>query len=184
MSRSLRARLTIGVIAVVAALLVAFASLLYVAARNAAWQQHDDGLVARVRALAASSELDDGVYEISLPPESGPGRQAFIEVWRPDGTVLARSPSLGAKDLPATLAGSAAPAFGDLELPDGRTGRAIGLRFLPRTDVGTQARMLSLVLADGTQDVDTSIASVRTWFLVLALAALAAIAALTAWTVS
>jgi two-component system heavy metal sensor histidine kinase CusS len=171
---SLRARLTVNVVAIVAIVLVAFASLLYVAARRAAWQQHDDGLTGRAHAIAASAEYDDDGYEVGLPAES----TAYIEVWRPDGTVLARSRLLGSGDLGKVR------GFADVDLPDGRRGRAVGLAFAPRAAPSAGAGELSLVLADGTEDVDAAVASVRTAFLVLALAALAAIAALTAWSVS
>ena len=177
MTWSLRTRLTALVVGVVAMVLVALAVLLYIAARDAAWQQHDDALAARARAIAANAEYDeDDGYEIAIPPAS------YVEVWRPDGSVLSRARSLD-RDLDRELARALAPRFGDIELPDGHPGRAVGFRFAPRVERGHPGA-LSLVLADGIADVDAAIASVRTWFAVLASIALAAIAVLTAWSLS
>ena len=176
---SLRVRLTALVVGVVAVVLVALAVALYIAARDAAWQQHDDALVARARAIAASAEYDDDDgdgYEIAIPPAT------YVEVWRPDGSVLTRTTTLD-RDLDRTLADTTAPRFAAVELPDGQRGRAVGFRFTPRTETRDRVApaALSLVLADGIGDVDRAVASVRTWFAVFAAIALVAIAALTAW---
>jgi sensor histidine kinase regulating citrate/malate metabolism len=58
-SWSLRRRLTVTVVALVAAVLVALAVVLYLAVRNATRQQRDDSLEARARALATNAEHDD-----------------------------------------------------------------------------------------------------------------------------
>ena len=140
--RSIRARLTAALIGVVGCVLVALAIALYVAERDAAWQQHDAGLIARAVALAAIGEREDdgrnvGGYELELPAMPG----AFAQVWRPDGGVLARSPGLTG-DLPVRTG-----AF-DLRLPDGRPGRAFGLRFAPRDELRRAPTDLVLVLAE------------------------------------
>jgi signal transduction histidine kinase len=176
--RSIRARLTVALIGVVGCVLVALAIALYVAERDAAWQQHDAGLIERAMALAAIGEREDdgrndGGYELDLPAMPG----AFAEVWRPEGGVLARSPGL-AGDLPARTG-----AF-DLRLPDGRPGRAFGLRFSPRDELHRPPTQLMLVLAEGIEGVEAAGRVVRTRFLVLGLVALAVVGALTAWTLA
>ena len=64
---SLRARLTVALVAVVAVVLVALALALYVGVRDAAWQQHDAGLVSRAKALSAGAENEDEGIELILP---------------------------------------------------------------------------------------------------------------------
>jgi signal transduction histidine kinase len=171
--RSIRARLTVALIAVVACVLVALGIALYVAERDAAWLQHDAGLIARANALAAIGEREADGYELDLPAMPG----AFAQAWRPDGSVLARSPGL-AGDLPARTG-----AF-DLRLPDGRAGRAFGLRFAPRDELPRTPTELTLVLAEGTEGVEAAGQVVRTRFLALGIAALAVVGALTAWTLA
>lgn len=183
MSGSLRTRVTVSVVAIVAIVLAALAVVLYITARGAAWKQHDDALLARARAIAASAEFDEQGYEIGLPPEPTPKTPAYIEVWQPDGTVLARTPSLSGHDLARPQLQSETSIIDHL-LPDGRAGRAVGLRFLPRTDPGLTAAPLTLVLADGIDDIDAAVASLRTYFILFALAALVAIAALTAFSLA
>src|SRR5882724_10115899 len=128
---SIRGRLTVVLVAAVAGVLVALAIALYAGVRDAAWQQHDAGLIARTRALAAIAKREAEGYELDLPAMPG----AFAEAWHPDGGVLARSPGL-AGDLPAR-AGTFA-----LTLPDGRAGRGFGIRFAPRDELGRPATEL------------------------------------------
>src|SRR5262249_43670484 len=137
---SIRARLTVALIAVVAGVLVVLAIALYIGVRTAAWQQHDAGLMARANALAAIGERQGDGYELGLPEMPG----AFAEVWRPDGSVLARSLDLGS-DLPAST------GVFDLRLPDGRSGRAFGVRFTPRDELHRPPTALTLVLAEGVE---------------------------------
>jgi len=172
---SIRARLTVAVMAVVAGVLVALAIALYAGVRDAAWQQHDAGLADRARALALIAESEDGDYEMDLPAMLG----GYAEVWRPDGSVLLRSNGLRG-DLPARVG-----AF-DLTLPDGRPGRAIGVEFTPRHDRGSPAPTteLLLVLAEGTEYVEAAGQAVRARFIVLGLLALGLVGALTAWSLA
>jgi len=88
--------------------------------------------------------------------------------------VLARSPGLRG-DLPVRTG-----AF-DLELPDGRPGRAFGLGFAPRDELHRPPTQLALVLAEGTESVEAAGRVVRTRFVALGLVALGLVGALTAW---
>jgi signal transduction histidine kinase len=167
---SIRARLTVTLIAAVASVLVALAIALYSGVRDAAWQQHDAGLMARATALAAIGEREGDGYELDLPAMPG----AFAEVWRPDGSVLARSPGLRG-DLPART------GVFDVTLPDGRSGRAFGVRFTPRDELGRPPTTLVLVLAEGIEDVEAAGQAVRLRFVAFGLVALAVVGLLTAW---
>jgi signal transduction histidine kinase len=170
---SIRARLTVTLVTVVASVLVALAIALYIGARDAAWHQHDAGLIARAEALAEIAEREHDHYEIDLPAMPG----AFAEVWQPDGSVLVRSSGVGGRggDLPMRTG-----AF-DLVLPDGRPGRAYGFRFAARDDERRPAPQLTLVLAEGVETVTAAGELVRTRFLVLGLVALGLVGGLTAW---
>ena len=170
---SIRARLTVVLVAAVAGVLVALAVALYIGVRDAAWQQHDAGLVARAGALAAIAERESDGYELDLPAMPG----AFAQAWRPDGGVLARSPGLRG-DLPTRT------GVFDLTLPDGRAGRAFGIRFAPRDELGRPPTELLLVLAEGTEDVAAAGQAVRTRFIALGLIALALVGTLTAWSLA
>jgi signal transduction histidine kinase len=167
---SIRARLTVVLIAAVAGVLVALAIALYVGVRSAAWQQHDAGLMARAAALAAIGERERDDYELELPVLHG----AFAEVWRPDGSVLNRSAGLEG-DLPART------GVFDLTLPDGRAGRAFGARFAARDEHGRPPTPLLLVLAEGIEHVEAAGQAVRTRFVGFGLVALALVGMLTAW---
>ena len=170
---SIRARLSVALVAVVAGVLGALAIALYLGVRATAWQQHDDGLVARTRALAAIAERENGEYELELPALPG----AFAEAWRPDGKVLARSPGLHG-DLPRQTG-----AF-DLVLPDGRPGRGFGVGFVPREDLRRPPIELTLVLAEGIEAVEAAGRTVRTRFLAFGAIALVLVGALTAWSLA
>ena len=179
---SIRGRLTAAILAVVALALALFALTLFTAVQNAAWQQQDDGLLARARAVGNSAEHDEDGYEIHLPTESPGSRATYTEVWLSDGTVLARSSSLDDRDLPRLSANqSGHPRFSDLTLPDGRTGRAVEIQYLPRNEGSITATELTLVLAEGSEDVNAALASVRAWFAVIGVVALIAIGFMTVW---
>jgi len=195
---SLRRRLVLVVVAAMALVLTAVALVLYVAVKDAAWKQHDNGLAARARALAAIAEHDDEGYEMELPPQPSSAPATYVEVWKPDGSVLARTPGLVEPPLggspgyvnldrrslndgrSAVLRGIAVypfhgnPVFEDVTLPDGRAGRAVVLWFMPRDENG-DAKQLAIVLGEGVEDVASTIQTVRTWFLVVGLGALIAI---------
>jgi hypothetical protein len=149
-------RITLVLVGLVAAALLGLGVALYIGVRGAAWQQHDAGLVARAQALAAITESEVEGLEIELPAMHG----AFAEAWGPDGEVLARSPGWQG-DLPARTG-----TF-DLTLPDGRAGRAFGLRFHPRDEERPTHDRVLLVLAETTDDVAAAGTTVRTRFLVL-----------------
>jgi signal transduction histidine kinase len=165
---SLRRRLVAVIVAALGAALSAIAIFLYVGVRDAAWQQHDDSLLARARALATLAEHDDEGYEF----EALPIKDAYVELHLPDGKTLRRSTPLPIRP---TQTG-----FVDLELPDGRTGRAIALRFKPRDETG-DAQDVVLVLAEGIADVTKSIAAIRNLFVLVSLIAMLVIGAIVWW---
>ena len=138
MNRSLRVRLLVGIVGGMTLLLVVFSLVIYTAIRRALINQFDTSLASMARILAASVEQNreeiELEFEVAQMPEFQEAeRPTYYELWRPDGVVLARSPSLGADDLLRFEGAPGEPAFGALQLRNGRPGRAAGLGFRPRT---------------------------------------------------
>lgn len=181
MIRSLRARLTIGVLLVLAAILAGFALVLHVALVHALRRQLDARLSTNAAAVAGMAE--DGVppefeYE-SLPEFERPIRPGFFEAWLDDGRVLARSPSLGVRDLSRLPGRAGGSIFSDVTLPDGRPGRAIELRQPLRIEDAPPGgpasdRFVTVLVAQGTEEVTEAAAAMSRWLCLLALLALAA----------
>src|SRR5205814_510565 len=69
-------------------------------------------------------------------------------------------------------------------LPDGRAGRAVGIRFTPRDEHGRPPTHLVLVLAEGIEDVEAAGQTVRTRFVGFGLAALVVVGLLSAWSLA
>jgi len=137
-NRSLRVRLLVGIVGGMTLLLVVFSLVIYTAIRRALINQFDASLASMARMLAASVEQNreeiELEFEVAQMPEFQEAeRPTYYELWRPDGVVLARSPSLGADDLLRFEGAPGEPAFGALQLRNGRPGRAAGLGFRPRT---------------------------------------------------
>ena len=112
-----------------------------------------------------------------LPEFERAVRPGFFEAWLDDGTVLARSPSLGARDLPRLPAIAGDPAFADVTLPDGRPGRAIKLRQPLRIEDAAPGgsrsdRFVTVLVAQGTEDERETLAAMSRWLWLLGLAAL------------
>jgi len=174
---SLRRRLVVVMVASLGTALSAVAIFLYVGVRDAAWQQHDDSLVARARALSALAEHDDEGYEFEAPPI----KDAYVELWLPDGKVIRQGPQLVLSGIALTPTGAPARSgFFDIELPDGRNGRAVSLRFKPRDEVGT-AQEVALVVAEGVADVTKAVTAIRNLFVLVSLLAMIVIAAVVWW---
>jgi signal transduction histidine kinase len=86
---------------------------------------------------------------------------AYFEMWTQDGTAVRRSRSLGGRDLVVATSTSARALFVNLNLPSGRSGRAVQLTFTPRRreesdsePVATSGRPVRLVVAVDREDLD------------------------------
>jgi len=178
---SLRRRLVLVMTGVMMTIFIVVGVFLYAGVRDAAWQQHDDGLRARARAFSALVEHSDDGYEIEHPPEL---RDSFVEVVLPDGHVdvwrRGGKPHFAA--LVARPVSIQPPQLIDVTLPDGRPGRAVVIRFVPRDEIGG-AEPAALILAEDIEDVARSLRWLATLFIVVGIAALAAITTLVWWIV-
>lgn len=172
---SLRLRLTLAIALVLGVGLAAFSSVLYLTVEGALRQQFDQRLEEDARAIANMVEERTGPWEFEagqpgdLERLDGP---PFFEVWLDDGTVLARSVSLGAGDLR-----SAAPGLADATLPDGRAGRVFEASLLPRRDEEgppiPSGRRARVVVARPLEEVTSSLAQLRLLLLLSGVTALA-----------
>src|SRR3954454_22510316 len=101
MMRSLRFRLAAATLVILAAVLATFAVVVHAVLGRALARQLDAHLAANAAAVAGMAE--DGTppefeYE-ALPEFEREVRPGFFEAWTDDGRVLARSPSLGSREL-------------------------------------------------------------------------------------
>lgn len=203
---SLRTRLFVYLIGGAAGLfLVAGVAL---TATIAAWLQaeFDRGLEAKARGLAALAEQDAGGIEFdfenkAMPEFRGSASPEYFELWRADGSLIARSPSFELSDqtrrarLTRGAAPAAAPVFGDIGLPDGRPGRQVRLDFVPALDLADDpaetagapasapappaAPILTLVVARGRERLDADLRRLVVAITVVALGLMVALAGLT-----
>ena len=185
MRRSLRLRLTVAIVGVLTVLFVCLSLVLHALFARALYRQFDGRLLGDAVAIAGMAEDESPEVEFeseSLPDFDSGRRPSYFEAWLDDGKVLARSPSLGRRDL-APPVRSPAPRFTDLALPDGRAGRGVELRqplrieAPPLTDgrpSRVSPRFVTVVVARGTEELAETLALVRRWLIGLTLVSLLA----------
>lgn len=177
--RSLRARLLVGIVGGMVLLLVVFSAVIYTAIRRALVKQFDVSLAATAQVLAAAVELEDDELDLEFDVQKMPEfqraeRSAYYQFWRHDGTVAARSPSLGTDDLLQLEGPLGAAVFGALQMRDGRPGRAVGFKFRPGTDGSdsenyqqlAEQETLTLVVARDAGDLQYRLQFLR-WLLLI-----------------
>jgi two-component system sensor histidine kinase QseC len=163
----------------------------------------DDAIAAKLRALVALTEEEDGRIELDYTPASMPEyerdvRPEYHQFWLDDGRVLLRSKHLGTGDLPGPDRARATPVFADTRLPDGRAGRVGLLLFTPHRAAkaegtgGTErrdaedrvlvagSRSVVVAVARDREDLDRMLGAVRTVLLGI-VGGGALLAALFAW---
>jgi two-component system, OmpR family, heavy metal sensor histidine kinase CusS len=181
--RSLRGRLTVWLLAGMGLLLVAGGLLLDRAISSRLGQERDATLIAEAKSLMLATEQEGSRVRLELAdgaaPEFEPGKRAdYYEIWRADGAVLARSPSLAGRNLPAKRSGAVGqPRLRDFTLPDGRPGRRIEARFRPQIEQPSEepgeeeeestllappgTPVLTLAVAQGREDLAAFLASLH-----------------------
>jgi len=182
-TRSLRTRLLTRIIVATILLLTIFSLAVYLVIRSALVKQFDTSLASVARILAASVELDGDEIELEFEVRKMPEFQSakhptYYQLWKPDGTVVARSPLLGADDLARLEGGVDALVFGKSRMPDNRPVRAVGLKFAPRAADSneedhrnlTAEQTLTLVVARDPSDLMSQLRFLR-WLLLSASAA-------------
>jgi len=107
----------------------------------------------------------------------GNQRRAFYQIWKNDTELVKRSASLGENDLPNLSGLEREPKYWVLQLPNGLSGRAIGIRYEPRVrgrreteyNVGFK---LTLVVATDVHEIEATLAGFRNLLLFGGLATL------------
>jgi signal transduction histidine kinase len=163
-----------------ALLLIAFGLVVYTAIRRALINQFDTSLASTARIMAAAVEQDANEieleFEVSKMPEFQTAEKpAYYQLWRQDGSVAAKSPLLGADDLLRFEGSPGETAFRALRLKGDRPGRAVGLKFNPRTADGEEeasakpdeSPTLTLVVAKDAGDLLDHLRLLR-WLLLIA----------------
>jgi len=113
----------------------------YFAMRAGLISEFDLALKTDIQALANMTEQSEAGLKFDstgefIPKFEREDHPDYFQLWEPDGSTLYRSPSLEG-DLPRRLGTLAAPKFWNVTLPDGRNGRAVGVRFTPKEDEDT-----------------------------------------------
>ncbi len=183
MTRSLRTRLLTRIIVATILLLTIFSLTVYLVIRSALVKQFDTSLASVARILAASVELDGDEIELEFEVRKMPEFQSakhptYYQLWKPDGTVVARSPLLGADDLARLEGGVDALVFGKSRNRNNRPLRAVGLKFKPRAADSdeedhrhlTAEQTLTLVVARDASDLISQLRFLQ-WLLLSASAA-------------
>lgn len=137
--RSIRRYLTCRLLFGLFVLVLGSNALLYYHVYGKTVAQFDKTLLSRARDLASMTEQDsEGISvewrEEFLPEFAARTDPGYFQIWNEDGQVVIRSPSLEGLDLPRITGSIGVPRFWNLVLPDGRPGRAIGMRFSPYID--------------------------------------------------
>ncbi len=107
--------------------------LVYAQARRTLVANFDAAQAAKACAIVFLLELEDGWLEFDLEPGmmpefEGGSEPEYYQLWLSDGQALDRSVTLAeGVDLPRRLGDLVGPQGFDLDLPDGRPGRAIGV---------------------------------------------------------
>jgi two-component system, OmpR family, heavy metal sensor histidine kinase CusS len=189
---SIRRRLTLGLALACGCLWSAGSLASYLVMRAGLVAEFDRGLETDARALALLTSDNAGQVEFDASAELAPAfaRAAppdFFQLWLPGGSTLERSPSLKGADLPLQAGPPESPALWDTTLPDGRAGRAVGIRFVPRPDEDSEAppasrppRAVTLVVARNRTDLDAQLRLLATTLLLATGASVAAAAAVVA----
>ncbi len=137
---SIRRRMTLTLVGALLLLLGAAGTGLYAYVRGALVRQFDESLLARAKMLnALLHKTSTGKVEFDFSDNTMPefGRiksPEYFELWMENGTNVERSESLQKGDLKLAPEGTVSPNYIDLELPDGRAGRAVMLRVSPMAE--------------------------------------------------
>jgi len=172
MTPSIKMRLLLWVIGGTAGLLAVFAFVVYGVMYRSLVSGFDAVLASTARTIASSVEQNEEkikaeIDERELPEFHRAERPDFFQLWREDGSILARSTSLKEADL-EPFGALLNPVFRAVRLPDGRAGRAIGIAFVPKVDEEAkgpaQLQKVTLVLARETAALNSDISFLR-WLL-------------------
>jgi two-component system sensor histidine kinase QseC len=137
--RSIRSYLTTTLLTGLLVLLVLSMAVLYLFVHQRIVSQFDGALHGKARAFAGMIEQDPEGIEVEIRDEFVPEfdqeeNAEYYQLWVEGGETIDRSPSLENGELPRKTGPMDEPYFWNMELPDGREGRAVGISFRPYVD--------------------------------------------------
>jgi len=141
--KSIQMRLMVGLLGSSLLILGIGAAVIHLAMRALLFREFDATLRAKAMALAAATDVKNGGIEFDLADElllefSRPHSKEYFQLWDSNARTLARSASLGTKDLARLSDATESPRFWNVKLPDGRPGRAVGFQFTPEVSGPTE----------------------------------------------
>jgi two-component system sensor histidine kinase QseC len=172
-------------------LLTVFSLTVYILIQRALVNQFDAALLSTAQVLAASVEIDANTIDLedvqNMPEFNDPKNQTYYQIWEQGGAVVARSPFLGTDDLPLLETAPGTPVLKALSTRNNPPQRAVGLKFLPRSETTEQEtheqaandKILTLTVARGAGDLYNQLSLLR-WLLFLASAVAIALSVLIA----
>lgn len=180
--RSIRHQLFLTMLLGFGVLLLGSGAGIYFFTRMALVREFDAGLQARAQTIMSAVEQGEDGFQFESGDMDFPGAgrnqdSPLYEIWLANGKVGARSESLKTVDLPQRAGSLASPDFWNLTLPDGRPGRAIGLRFPPKVEhedgeAPAAAPEVTLVVASGCRGLDHTLGVLATMLAAAGLLAL------------
>ena len=189
---SLQRRLLLGTTAGMAVVLLISGIVLFAMTRSSLLKEFDRALCEKVVTLSTMIEQFDQeivleFMEIERGEFQSGERPEYFQVWRADGIVVARSPSLRDSDLPRTSDVVAVPTIQVVDLPHGAPGRMATVNFLPILDdegpPDTKAELLTFAVARDVHDVEAVLARLRLFLVIVGALAMIASAGIFTWIV-
>jgi len=168
---SLRSRFLVGVVAGVTFVLCVFCLVIYTATRQTLIYNFDKSLLSTAETLSAVIENEtyniegdkqegyqdeviigarkiDFQFDARATPEfNNLSGGAYYQFRDTNGITIIRSPSLANTDLNIFKTTSDVPQYAECILPDGRGGKAVGFRFIPRGGEKIAGSALSIIVA-------------------------------------
>lgn len=140
---SIQRHLTVTIGALCCVLWCAGSVAVYLAVRAGLVGQFDLALKSDIQALANMTEQNEAGLKFDssgqfMPKFQREDKPDYFQLWETNGSTLYRSPSLNEDASLAQRTGTlATPRFWNVILPDGQSGRAAGIRFVPKEDEDT-----------------------------------------------
>ncbi len=141
MKHSICVRLMISLLVSIGLLISVGMVFLYFQTTRSLTQQFDDALKTKLNLLTMFPEIDRTGIDLEftdhhLPEFERPDQGEYYQLWTYDGKTLSKSKSLAGSDLPMRYGTPKKPLLWNIRLPNGHSGRAIGVGFLPSPENG------------------------------------------------
>jgi signal transduction histidine kinase len=162
---SIRQRLTRRLLSAVFLLVGCGLVAAYLAMRTALLRNFDETLRAKTQFICTLTEVDKGRVELDFSDRflRSFGRDMgidFFQLWRHDGEMIMRGPSLDGYDLPRATGSLSSPRMLEVDFR-GRRIRAMGVTFVPLTEDNKQrvpsGMELDLVVASDRTELDRTL---------------------------